>query len=89
MARLRFTRAEAEAEATRLASEFVAGLPGTSTDRCIGAFPDKTIPRSRASKHPVAWVVVFKTPQPPGVVMDGGELFVKVNLETNSVAIHD
>mgnify|MGYP006969361497 CR=1 FL=1 len=87
MTRRRFTRAEAEAEATRFASEFVAGRRGCSSDHCVGAFPDATAPRGRASKHPLAWVVVFKAPQPPGVVMDGGELFVAVNLETNTIAV--
>jgi hypothetical protein len=89
MARLRFTREEAEAEAMRRASEFVSVLPGASTDQCVGAYPDTTAMRSRSSKHPVAWLVVFKTPLPPGVVMDSGELFVTVNLETNVVAIRE
>jgi hypothetical protein len=84
--RLRFTRAEAEAEAIRLATEFVAGRPGVEPGQCVGAVPDSMAARSRCSKHPVAWVVVFKAAQPPGVVMDGGELFVRVNLETNAVA---
>jgi hypothetical protein len=89
MTRLRFTRADAEAEATRLALEFVAGLPGCGSDRCVGAFPDTSAPRSRASKHPVAWLVVFKAPQLAGVVMDGGEMFVSVNLQTNAIAIRE
>jgi len=89
MTRLRFTRTEAEAEATRLASELVAVLPGASSVQCVGAYPDTTAPRSHSSKHPVNWSVVFKAPQPPGVVMDGGELFVTVNLETKVVAIRE
>lgn len=89
MTRLRFTRVEAEAEATRLASEFVARLPGCTTDRCVGAFPDKSAPPSPASKHPVAWLVLFKAPTPPGAAMDGGELFVTVNLEAKTVAIRE
>jgi hypothetical protein len=89
MSRLRFSRAEAEAEATRLASEYVAGLAGTSTVRCIRAYPDATALRSHNSKHPVAWLVVFKASQPPGVVVDGGELFVAVDLDTGAVAIRE
>jgi hypothetical protein len=89
MPRLRFTRAEAEGEALRLATEFVAKLPGSESDRCVGIVPDAMTPQSNASKHPVVWVAIFKTPQPHGEVMDGGELFVTVNLETNTVNIRD
>lgn len=87
MTRLRFTRTEAETQAKRLASDFVSGLPWASSYRCVHAHPDTTVPKSGASKHPVAWVVMFKSPDPPGVVVDGGELFVTVNVETNAVAI--
>ena len=84
MTLLRFTRAEAEAEAIRLAEAFVVGLPGCASLQCVGALPDWTMPGSHASKHPVAWLVVFLS---PGATMNGGELFVAVNLETNAVAI--
>ncbi len=84
MPRLGFTRAEAEAEAVRLATEFVAGLPGAASARCIGASADRSRSRSATGKHPVAWSVGFVF-HPPGVVMDGGELFVAVDLETKVV----
>jgi hypothetical protein len=86
--RLRFTREEAEAEATRLAIEFVAGLPGAASGRCTRTYPDSMAPTSRSSKHPVAWVVVFIF-HPLEVRMDGGELFVTVDLETKAVAIRE
>ena len=89
MPRLRFTRAEAEAEAIRLATAFVASLPGAESEQCVGAVPDSMAAPSRSSKHPVAWIVIFKASQPSGVMMDGGELFIVVNLETNRVAIRD
>jgi hypothetical protein len=87
--RLRFTRAEAEEKAIRLATKFVAGLSGYESDRCAGAVPASSDMQSTSSKHPVVWVVMFRTPQPLGIVMDGGELFVTVNLETNAVSIRD
>ena len=89
LARLRFTRADAEAEATRRATEFVAGLADSASYRCVRAYPDSSAAKSNSSKHPVAWIVVFVSVQPPGVVMDGGELFVVVNLEARVVAIRD
>jgi hypothetical protein len=81
MPRLRFTREEAEAEATRLATEFVSGMAGAECARCLGAFPDRMMPKTSSSKHPVVWVVAFVF-HPPDVIVDGGEIFVTVNLQT-------
>ena len=71
MGRLRFTREEAQLEAARRASEFVSGLPSCTGLRLRGTHPDTTAPQSRASKHPVAWIVVFSLDLPDGTVMDG------------------
>jgi hypothetical protein len=84
--RLRFTRAEAEGEAIQRATEVVATLPSGKSVQCVGAFPDWTAAPSRSSKHPVAWVAIFTT---PGDIMDGGELFVTVNLDTNTVGLRE
>jgi hypothetical protein len=86
MPRLRFTREEAEAEATRLATEYVRGLPGAESMRCVRAHPDSMAPKSRTSKHPVVWKVVFVF-HDSTVLMDGGELFVSVDLETEAVSL--
>jgi hypothetical protein len=86
LARLRLTREQAAAEATRRATAFIATLPISLSARCIGARPDTLAPRSNASKFPVVWSVGFVF-HPPEVVMEGGELFVSVNLETESVGI--
>lgn len=88
MPRLRFTRAGAEIEAIRLATAFVATMPGAGYARCIGAVADPFAPRSTSSKHPLVWSVRFVF-HPPGVVMDGGELFVAVNLETRAVTTRE
>ncbi len=88
MPRLRFTRAEAEAEATRRATQLVSGIPGAASSRCIGAIPDPLAPRGRSTKHPVSWIVAFVF-HPPEVIIDGGELFVAVDLETGAVAIRE
>ncbi len=87
MPRLRFTREEAAAEATRRATEFVAGLPGGESGRCTGAFPDPFAIRSRNTKHPVSWVVRFVF-HPPEVIQDGGDLLIAVNLETGAATMH-
>jgi hypothetical protein len=89
MGRLRFTREDAQHEAARRASEFVSGLPSCKGLRLRGTHPDTTVPQSSASKHPVAWVVVFSLDLPDGAVMDGGELFVAVNLDSGAVAIRE
>jgi hypothetical protein len=89
MGRLRFTRQQAQNEAARRASEFLSGLPSCTGFRLQGTHPDTTVARSHNSKHPVAWLVVFRLDQPDGGVMDGGELFVAVDLESGAVAIRD
>ncbi len=86
MPRLRFTREEAEAEATRLATEFVAGLPGDEPSRCTGAIPDPFATQSRSTKHPVSWIVRFVF-HPPELIQDGGDLLITVHLETGAVTI--
>ena len=89
MARLRYSQEEAQAEATRRAEAFVAGRPDLAKWRHRGTHPDTLVPPSRASKHPVAWVAVFVPAPPDGGVIDGGELFVAVDLESGSVAVRE
>jgi hypothetical protein len=85
--RLRLSWVEAQAEATRRAEEFVAGRPELCGLRHHGTRPDTLAVPSHASKHPVAWVAVFTPVLPAGGVMDGGEVFVAVDLESGSVAV--
>lgn len=88
MGRIRFTREQAQHEAVRRASEFVSGLPSyASSVRLRHALPDPTAAKSCTSKHPIAWIVVFASDLPDGAIMDGGELFVAVDLESGVVAI--
>lgn len=87
MARLRFTLEEARGEAERLAIEYVKKMPNTEKARMIhGAAPSLSEPKSSASKFPVIWSVAFVF-HPPDVVMDGGELIVRVNIETKEVCL--
>ena len=86
MPRIRLTREEMRDEAIRLASEFVAQLPYAESARFKGAGPDTSSPTSDASKFPIVWNVAFVF-HPPDVVMDGGELFVTVNVETGAVTL--
>ncbi|VTU02344.1 unnamed protein product [Gemmataceae bacterium] len=88
MARLRYSRAEAEAEATRRAEAFVAVRPDRERFRFRGAFPDTAVSPRRASKHPVVWVAMFQLIPENGDVIDGGELLVSVDLETGRVGYH-
>ena len=87
MARLRYSRAQAEAEATRRAKEYVASRPNADQLRHRGTYPDSLVRSSHGSKHPVAGVAVFAPIPPDGCVMDGGELFVAVDLESGAVGI--
>ena len=85
MTRLRYTRAEAETEAARLAMEFVQGLPDTEDAKLYRVSPVNSAPKSDASKFPVVWSAMFVFPSPAGSVIDGGELIVTVNIETKAV----
>ena len=87
MGRLRYTLAEGRDEATRRAETFVADRPDRDQFRLRGAGPDSLVPPSRASKHPIAWVVVYAPVPPDGGVIDGGELFVAVDLERGTVGL--
>ena len=87
VARLRYSRVEAQAEATRRAEAFVADRSDCDQFRLRGAFPDSLLPPSRASKHPVAWVVMFSPSPPEGGGIDGGELFVTVDLESGAIGV--
>jgi hypothetical protein len=87
VARLRYSRAEAQAEATRRAEAFVADRPDREQFWHRITYPDRLVPPSRASKHPVAWVAVFQWEPPDGSSIDGCELFVIVDLEAGTVGL--
>jgi hypothetical protein len=89
MGRVRYSRAEAEAEVARRAKLFVHEQSYSDNFVFRLAFPDPLAKPSRASKHPVAWLAVFSPIPPEGGCFDGGELFVGVNLETDSVGFSD
>ena len=88
LSRLRLTREEMAAEATRLATAFVKTLPESQSARCIGAHPDTFAPKSSSSKFSVVWTVGFVL-HPPDVVVDGGELLVSVDIEKQSATIRE
>jgi hypothetical protein len=84
---VRYSRAEAEAEATRRAAAFVAQRPDRDCWRHIHTAPDSIgLPR-RSSKHPVVWVATYAPVPPEGGTIDGGELFVAVDLEPDTVVV--
>ena len=87
MSRLRYSRAEAEAEAIRRAGALVAGRPDCDQWRLRGASPNPLVPPSQASKHPVGWLVLFAPVPPEGELIDGGELFVAVDLELCTIGL--
>jgi hypothetical protein len=87
LSRLRYSLTEAQAEATRRAEAFVAARPERDEFRLRGAHPDSLVPPSRASKHPVAWIVWFAPVPPDDGVIDGGELCVSVDLELGTVGL--
>ncbi len=85
--RLRYSLTEARAEATRRAEAFVADRHDREQWRLRGASPNPLVLPSRASKHPVAWLILFAPVPAEGVVIDGGELSVAVDLEAGTVSI--
>lgn len=87
MARQRYSREQAQIEAIRRAEAFAVDWPDRGRSQLRGAFPNTGVPPSQASKHPVAWLVVFAPVPPEGGVIDGGELFVAVDLESGSVGL--
>ena len=42
-----------------------------------------------ASKHPLVWLAMYAPVPPDGVTIDGGELFVIVDLELGTVGEFD
>ncbi len=89
MARIRYSLADAEEEAKRLAIDYVqntAKWPG-AVFKCVGT--SRLSRHSSSSKHPVEWVVFFELPWPEGVVVDGGDLMFDVNIETKEVRQFD
>lgn len=84
MARLRYTLSQAKEEATRLATEYAQRQPWFSQARIKGTVPIASAPKSGSSKFPVMWSVVFVF-HDPDIIMDGGELFLDVNIETKDV----
>jgi hypothetical protein len=87
--RLRYSLVEAQAEATRLAEALIADQPGRDQLRHQGTFPDTTVPLSRRSKHPVAWIAVFTPVLAGASTLDGGELLVAVDLERGLATIRE
>lgn len=87
MARVRYSLAEARAEATRRSAAFVAARPDRDEWRHFSTRPDPMAAPGRASKHPVAWIAWFAPVPPEGGVIDGGELRVAVDLEFGTVAL--
>ena len=88
MGRLRYSLTQAQAEATRRAEAFITDRPDRDQWRLRGASPNTLVPPSQASKHPVAWFVMYSPIPPDGGVIDGGELLVAVDLESGTVGLH-
>jgi hypothetical protein len=85
MARLRCTKEEAKAEAIRIATEFEHAHPNWKSFHLLSATPDNSPPRADSGKIPAVWSVVF-VPRISGATIDGGELFICVNVQTKTAA---
>jgi hypothetical protein len=88
MPRLRCTREQAEAEAIRLAEEFLLTIPNTSDFKAFIAHPDTSLPRVNSGKIPAVWCVAFKWQPRDGSTVDGCELFIRVNVQTKVAELH-
>jgi hypothetical protein len=85
MARLRCTLEQAKAEAIRMASEFLQTTPAATTHRFVNARPDNSSPKVDSGKIPAVWLVMFSWSPSNGEVIDGGEVFIRVNVQTKNV----
>jgi hypothetical protein len=88
MARVRFSEEEAQAEATRRAAASVAERADRDRWRYVSTSPNRIGP-SRSSKHPLMWMAMYAQVGPDGEEIDGGELFVVVNLELGTVSVRE
>jgi hypothetical protein len=79
----RFSRGEAEAEAIRLAKEFVAANGGAGWT-CGGAKPDNLAPGYKRRKNVIKWSVLFDRAI-DGATVDGPAI-VLVDIETGDAA---
>jgi hypothetical protein len=80
---MRFSRHEAEAEAIRIAGEFVAANGGSGWS-CAGAKPDVLAPGYRRRKDIIKWSVLFDRSVGDAVV--DGPAVVLVDIETCEAA---
>ena len=85
MPRLRYSLAEAAAEAKRLAMEYVEGTSQWPAAEFRRVAPSERFPKSPSSKHPVVWFAIFDLPGPDGGVVDGFDLILEINVETKDV----
>lgn len=88
MPRLRCSREEAKLEAIRIAEEFVARRPDAHNHRILGAHPDDDAHQVGSGKTPAVWIVTFQW-HIPGCTMDGGELFVRVNVQKRHAELRE
>ena len=89
MAHLRCTLEQAKAEAIRMATEFLQTTPAATTHRFFNAAPDDSPPKVDSGKIPAVWLVMFSWIPSDGEVIDGGEVFVRVNIQTKNVEYCD
>jgi hypothetical protein len=80
---MRFSKSQAEAQAVRLAEEFVAANGGASWT-CIGAKPNVLVPGHKRRKNIVKWSVAFDRSD-GGALVDGPAI-VDVDIETGFAA---
>jgi hypothetical protein len=83
MARLRYSLEEAKQAATQIAIEAIGMVETDYPARLISVAPDRAARQGLASKHPTRWMAVFVC-HDPEMVLDGGETFVSVDLETRT-----
>jgi hypothetical protein len=80
---MRFSKREAEAEAVRIAKEFVA-VNGGAEWSCGGAKPDDLAPGYRRRKDVIKWSVLFD--RSVGETVVDGPAVVLVDIETGEAA---
>lgn len=89
MPRLRHTLEEARNLAELLADKLIASTSWGSSLQSLGASPATLDTQGNSSKHPTRWIVTCKPRLPQGSTVDGGEVFVSLDLESESATFRD
>jgi len=86
MVRLRYSLEEAKLAASKIANDAIQGLDAFRSASLISVTPDRVVPQGTSSKHPTRWIAMYVC-HDPNVVLDGGETFGVIDLESQTAEV--